>query len=126
MLYTEVAWSTGPSATNTRSPIDDLVAGAPDVNAICINDTEYFRCNQDVGSQGMGWTGCVPTEYYASLSTCMTQYESVWNLLRCTGLMVAPGSRSSPDYNCSPFGENRPAGSPDLCREFYNVRHWRR
>jgi hypothetical protein len=124
--FTEVVWSTAPNPTPTREPIDGLVAGDASVNAICISATEYYRFNQDIASQGMGWTGCVPTEYYLSLASCRSMFESVWNLLRCDGLAVAPGPRSSPDYNCSPFGESRAFGPVDLCQAFTGVRHWRR
>ena len=46
-----------------------------------------------------------------------------WNLIRCADLPVeASGvARTSPDYNCSPFGTYNAA-----CTGFQNMRHWRR
>ena len=122
--YTEFAWSTTPTADDTRTPLTSFTYGAAEVNATCANANEYFRCNQDIASQGMGWTGCTPTEVYASTDVCNTMFRPVWNLLTCAGLSVAPGPRSSPDYNCSPFGANLPFGGS--CAAFYDMRHWRR
>jgi len=121
MTSTEFAWSTGSTAVNTRAPIDAHTQGAASVNAICINQEEYFRLNQDDPGQGMGWTGCTPTEVYASTSFCNTMFRPMWNILTCEGLPISPGPRTSPDFNCSPFGRY---GS--TCGDFYNVRHWRR
>ncbi len=126
LTFTDFAWSTDPGAVNTRGPIDRMLAGAPAVNAICVNATEYYRFNQDDGAQGMGWTGCVPTEYYLNRAFCESSLRNVWNLLTCDTLAIAPGTRSSPDYNCSPFGRTNPFGPADLCMEFMNMRHWRR
>ncbi len=124
MPYTEFAWSTSPTADDTRVPLTSFTFGAADVNATCANANEYFRCNQDIASQGMGWTGCTPTEVYASTDSCGTMFRPVWNLLTCAGLPIAPGPRTSPDYNCSPFGSNLPFGGS--CAAFYDMRHWRR
>ncbi|MBI5512605.1 MAG: hypothetical protein HY909_02490, partial [Deltaproteobacteria bacterium] len=122
LALTEFAWSTGPTALASRAPIDNHRAGgAPDTNAICISPTEYFRLNQDSAAQGMAWTGCEPTEVYASTGTCEVMFRPAWNLLRCDGIPIAPGPRTSPDSNCSPFGRHG-----NDCAEFRNIRHWRR
>ena len=124
MPFTEFAWSTTPDATDTRAPLTGHTLGAADVNATCANANEYFRANQDIASQGMGWTGCTVTEVYASTDVCQTMFRPIWNLQRCEGLAIAPGPRTSPDYNCSPFGVNLPFGGN--CDGFTYVRHWRR
>jgi Fibrinogen beta and gamma chains, C-terminal globular domain/Stigma-specific protein, Stig1 len=124
LTFTEFAWSVSPTADDTRAPLEGHLFGAADVNATCANANEYFRCNQDIASQGMGWTGCTPTEVYASEATCNTMFRPVWNLLTCGGLPIAPGPRTSPDYNCSPFGSNLPFGGN--CNAFTFMRHWRR
>jgi hypothetical protein len=124
MPFTEFAWSTTGAAVNTRAPIDGHTLGAAAVNAICIDANEYFRTNQDIADQGMGWTGCTPTEVYIGEAACETMFRPVWNVLSCRGLPASPGPRTSPDFNCSPFGQQLPFGG--TCAGFHNVRHWRR
>ncbi|MBK6533672.1 MAG: hypothetical protein IPF99_30025 [Deltaproteobacteria bacterium] len=119
--FTEFAWSTGPTAVNTRAPIDAHLQGAATVNAICVNQEEYFRLNQDSAEQGMGWTGCTPTEVFNATATCNSMFRPAWNLLTCEGIPHLPGARTSPDFNCSPFGRYNSA-----CNDFRNMRYWRR
>lgn len=121
--YSQVAWSNTPTAVHTLAPLSGQTAGpAPWVSAQCANDTEYYRLNQDGTTQGMAWTGCIPTEIPAG-PHCGSTVAPVWNLLTCADIPTNADNsfRSSPDHNCSPFGA---VGAP--CTGFSGIRHWRR
>lgn len=124
LFFSEWRWSNTAAAVDTRAPLEGHTLGAAAVNATCANANEYFRCNQDDPSQGMGWTGCTVTEVYMGPPVCASMFRPVWNLQTCDGLPASPGARSSPDYNCSPFGRSLPFGG--TCDGFTHVRHWRR
>jgi hypothetical protein len=124
--FSEFAWSNTAAAVHTLAPIAAHTTGVSNTNAICANDpNEYYRMNQDSATQGMGYTGCVPTEFHSSQGWCESTNRVVWNQHLCTDLVLenAGTSRSSPDYNCSPFGAYVAAGN---CNGFHNIRHWRR